>query len=136
MSYGEPWKVNARKRVEDCRGYDLEKDCADGFDNRHVERIVACVNFCAGIPTERLVGHPEGKILVGDGDRARVLACLDNCQDLNPSGIPGLISAVEQVVGAMNAYKLQTGWEDTTNVLSTLEGALRGCRLTPEPPAP
>lgn len=66
-----------------------------------------------------------------NGGRVPLQACVN--AGLNPEGIPVLLDAVERIVAAMKVAKLETGWEDNTNVLSTLEGALQACKpLTPD----
>jgi hypothetical protein len=46
--FGEPWKIEDGL-IESRGGYIFDI-------NKEKERIVACVNACAGIPTEKLVG--------------------------------------------------------------------------------
>jgi hypothetical protein len=50
----EPWRIDEQNRVTDATGHIVmfgELDCIEAGDPR---RIVACVNACAGIPTEAL----------------------------------------------------------------------------------
>lgn len=71
----EPWTIDDKVRVHDANGRDLEYDCADGFDANDIRRIVACVNACAGIPSELLNGthfqeiRPGGFVLVWGKDK-------------------------------------------------------------------
>jgi hypothetical protein len=58
----EPWslkRVAGCDRVHDANGRDLEYASADGFDQRDIRRIVACVNFCQGLSTEELEAYRE-----------------------------------------------------------------------------
>lgn len=56
----------------------------------------------------------------------RLVLCADICAGLNPAGIPLLIQEVEKVVAAMR-HALGT-YHDPTNILPTLETALRGVK--------
>lgn len=65
---------------------------------------------------------------INQKDAHRIVACVNALAGLNPAGVPAIINAVETIVGVLNAAKLQNGGEDSTNILSTLEGALRACK--------
>lgn len=60
--YGEPWRyregAGGMPRLENSEGYQIARmlgSSQEAID--HAERIVACVNFCAGIPTEMLLNQ-------------------------------------------------------------------------------
>ena len=69
----EPWKLCRNDQsVGDARGYavcdvwprgDDQLANEEGKDN--ARRIVACVNACAGLPTEQLESSPPGGVLKG-----------------------------------------------------------------------
>jgi len=65
--FGEPWEGRPfgedlvaiwtadGRLVADWKWTDTSyEECGDSIDPKHVARILACVNFCAGIPTEAL----------------------------------------------------------------------------------
>lgn len=63
----EPWKVCHWK--DDRRGFEIADRNQNrvGFDmtEANARRIVACVNACAGLPTEQLEASPLGGVLNG-----------------------------------------------------------------------
>ena len=63
----EPWKVCHWK--DDRRGFEIADRNQNrvGFDmtEANARRIVACVNACAGLPTEQLESSPPGGVLNG-----------------------------------------------------------------------
>lgn len=74
----EPWRVGTAdylgedlRRVEDANGVSVLADCSCEKDD--AARIVACVNFCRGIPTKFICGHvaslirTSGTFTVKDG---------------------------------------------------------------------
>lgn len=63
MSYGEPWRVASDDSVRDAIGRFvmgsipcITEDAVDYIapNEENTERIIACVNACEGIPSERL----------------------------------------------------------------------------------
>ena len=57
--YGEPWKRGDDRAIENRDGdYIVFPNSHADFQasEEEVERIVACVNFCRGVPTETLNG--------------------------------------------------------------------------------
>jgi hypothetical protein len=70
-AYGEPWTTSAEDEVLDAEGHIVVDPygctLAEPDDVRAMRRIVACVNHCAGVPTEALCRETE-RAGAGGGD--------------------------------------------------------------------
>lgn len=97
--YGEPWTPSFD-------GDEFEIKAADG------EPVLFCERWEGFIPDEK--------------HRQRITSCVNALANLNPAGITNLVSEVERVVAVMRA-ELGT-YHDPTNILPTLETALRGVK--------
>lgn len=52
----EPWNVGSE---DTCLVYEGDNGVASCEYTEDANRIVACVNFCAGLPTEKLISHTK-----------------------------------------------------------------------------
>lgn len=61
--FGEPWKFDGLDAIEDGAQQLICWDVEGTASDENMERIVACVNACRGIPTENLHDGVVGELV-------------------------------------------------------------------------
>jgi len=84
----EPWKVEPSDEHEgrfeiDHAGYGSVPGC-DGLFEEDARRIAACVNACAGVPTELIEAVDQKEIISAIGTREAILQVLQGSPDCVP----------------------------------------------------